>query len=251
MQTRFEGMVQVVGGIFERGSSLSPDEQPVLKVEMSSFAIDRAPVTNKEFRAFTEAGGYRNPMYWTASGWAYIQANNIVQPTYWQDRTWNGDEFPVTGMCWWEALAYARFLGKTLPSEAQWEYACRGTDGRTYPWGKDEPTLEYANFAPMCEPVDRQPTIPGVYPKNVSPVGCVDMAGNFAEWCLDNYWPNYNYAGAASCDPLYFMEEQDEHVVRGGCGLHSEDYLRCSSRDYYPPGVRDNLIGFRCTVKAQ
>ena len=247
MQT-MDGTIEVTGGVFERGSLLSPDEQPVSKVQMSTFLIDRSPVTNRMFRAFMEAGGYQNPVYWTPMGWAYIQENAITQPTYWDDPVWNGPDVPVTGVCWWEALAYARFIGKTLPTEAQWEYACRGADRRTYPWGEDEPTLEYANYAPMCEPVDRRPTTPEEYPKNVSPFGCVDMVGNFAEWCLDNYSPSYEYEGADRPDPLYFKAEEAEHVVRGGCGLHSEDYLRCTSRDYYPPGVRDNLIGFRCVV---
>lgn len=119
-----------------------------------------------------------------------------------------------------------------------------------YPWGEEAPTLDHANFAPGCEPVERKPTPVEAHAKNVSPFGCIDMAGNLAEWCLDNYWPNYGYEGAEGPDPIYVADEEDEHVARGGCGLHSEDYLRCSSRDCYPPGLRDNLIGFRCVSKA-
>jgi iron(II)-dependent oxidoreductase len=242
-------MVLVPNGTLERGSFLSPDEQPAAKVQMSAFRIDRVPVTNGEFRAFVEAGGYENPTYWTTAGWERIQELGLSRPNYWEDPVWNADQVPVTGVSWWEALAYARFVGKTLPTEAQWEYACKGADGRTYPWGEEAPNLEYANFAPGCEPVERRPTPPEAHPKNVSPFGCVDMVGNFAEWCLDNYWPNYCYEGAADRNPAYWADEEDEHVVRGGCGLHNEDYLRCSSRDCYPPGLRDNLIGIRCVSK--
>jgi formylglycine-generating enzyme required for sulfatase activity len=241
-------MVAVPGGAFLRGSDLSPDEQPPARVRMSAFLIDRRPVTNADFAAFV-ADGYRDASLWTPGGWDYIQANGITQPTYFDDPVWSAPDVPVTGVCWWEALAYARFAGKTLPTEAQWEYAARGTDGRLYPWGDDEPTLGHANFAPGCEPVDRRPTAPDAHPLNVSPFGCLDMAGNFAEWCLDNYTVGYRYEGAERPDPVHLADEYGEHVVRGGCGLHSDDYLRCSSRDTYPPGIRDNLIGFRCVAR--
>lgn len=147
-------------------------------------------------------------------------------------------------MSWWEAFAYARWAGRTLPTEAQWEFACRGPAGNTYPWGEDWPDLSMANFAPGCEPIERAPTRPGKYPRNVSAFGVRDLVGNFAEWCLDNY--RIGYDAEDTVDPLYATDERDDHVVRGGCGLHDEDYLRGSARDHYNPGLRDNLIGFRC-----
>jgi formylglycine-generating enzyme required for sulfatase activity len=246
--TRVAEMIHIAGSAFERGSELSPDEQPVQRVELRPYAIDRTPITNADFEGFVSAGGYEDPQYWTASGWEYVQVNDLSRPTYFDDPVWNPPEMPVTGVSWWEALAYARFAGKTLPTEAQWEFACRGPDGRTFPWGEEEPTLEHANFAPECEPEDRRPTAPDAHPKNVSYFGCLDMAGNFAEWCLDNYVPHYRFDGAAGPDPLNLVDEHEPHVVRGGCGLHTEDYMRCSSRDSYPPGIRDNLIGFRCVA---
>ena len=249
MQLQTSEMVRVPSGSFTRGSPASPDEQPVREVEMSSFLIDRTPVTNADFARFVDAGGYHQPRWWTPTGWAYVQERDLTHPTYWLDSVWNGGDLPVTGVSWWEALAFARFSGKSLPTEAQWEYACRGVDGRTYPWGDEEPTLADANFAPDCEPVDRRPTPPDAHPSNVSPFGCVDMAGNFAEWCLDNYCPGYDWEGAEGPDPLFVIREEDEHVVRGGCGLHSDDYLRSSARDYYFPGMRDNLVGLRCVSR--
>src|SRR3712207_2491738 len=125
------GMVAVPGGEFLRGSDLSPDEQPAARVRMSPFLIDRLPVTNADFAPFVD-GGYSDPAYWTPAGWEYVQPNGRVQPTYWDDPLWSAPEVPVTGVSWWEALAFARFAGKTRPTEAQWEYAGRGADGRLY-----------------------------------------------------------------------------------------------------------------------
>lgn len=238
-------MVTIPAGTFTRGSDASPDEQPVHTVAMSSFAIDADPVRNRDFAAFIAAGGYRTQPLWTPEGWEYIASRHIHEPTYWQDQVWGAPEMPLTGVSWWEALAYARFAGKTLPTEAQWEYAARGSDGRIYPWGEDEPDPGLANYAPDGDPIDRHPTVSEAHPRGDSPFGCRDMAGNFAEWCLDTYRPGYDVE--AQVDPVWISDDPTaERIVRGGCGLHSEDYLRCAARDCYPPGIRDNLFGVRC-----
>ncbi len=236
-------MCSVPAGKFRRGSTCSPDEQPEAEIELSSFYIDTTPVTNGLFGAFIDDGGYRKPSLWTPTGWSFVAEHGLQAPNYWHDPIWGVDDMPVTGVSWWEALAFARWIGKTLPTEAQWEYAWRGPAANTYPWGRDLPDLSLANYAPNAEPVDRRPTRPDAAPRNASACGCRDLAGNFADWCLDNYTTTYQVAGK---DPLYFTDERDDHVVRGGSGLHDEDYLRCSARDSYHPGLRDNLIGFRC-----
>ncbi len=238
-----ESVKLIHGGRFRRGSSLSPDEQPVDEIELSPFHLDTYPVLNRQFAEFIEDGGYRQAQLWTPAGWSWLESTGATRPNYWDDPLWSAPEVPVTGVSWWEALAYARWAGRTLPTEAQWEYACKGTAGNTYPWGEDEPDLTLANFAPECDPVERRPTSPDHFPRNVSEFGCHDMAGNFAEWCLDNYAMAYRTSGK---DPLYRTTEEDDHVARGGCGLHDADYLRSSARDHYHPGLRDNLIGFRC-----
>jgi formylglycine-generating enzyme required for sulfatase activity len=244
-----EDMVLVPAGAFRRGSTESPDEQPVGLVAMSAFAIDRYPVTNRAFRSFMEAGGYENRGLWTASGWEFVSRAGFRHPNYWLDDHWNQDDHPVTGVSWWEALAYATWRGRALPTEAQWEYACRGLDDRRYPWGDDEPDDTYANFAPECEPAElrRRSTDVRAHARNCSYFGCYDMAGNLADWCLDNWTPSYEW-DATRTDPVYVTAEEDYHVARGGCGLHSEGYLRCSSRDSYPPTLRDNIVGFRCAL---
>ena len=236
----------IAAGCYPRGSGESPDEEPAGWVSLSAFNIDRDPVTNADFAEFIAAGGYDRRELWTEQGWAFVRDAGIREPNYWRDPVWSGTRaVPVTGVSWWEAMAFAHWRGRTLPTEAQWEAAARGVDGRTYPWGEEDPELELATFAPDSDPpLDRAPTPVDAHPRNISPFGCRDMAGNFAEWCLDNYAVGYD--GAGEVDPLVVTAEADEHVVRGGSGLHDEDYLRSSARDHYHPQLRDNLIGFRC-----
>jgi formylglycine-generating enzyme required for sulfatase activity len=240
-------MTLISGEPYKRGSKLSPDEQPVSVITLSPFFMDIHPVLNKDFKVFIEQGGYSDSSYWSHKGFRFITENQITEPLYWHDKNWNGDKKPVTGISWYEAEAYARFVGKELPTETQWEYAAKGNDTRTYPWGNAEPTSSIANFAPDCEPAElnRQSTDWDAHPQNRSPFGCVDMGGNLAEWCLDNYLPNYAWDDN-NHDPLCISNINFDHVVRGGSGLHDEDYMRCSSRDNYPPTVRDNIVGFRC-----
>lgn len=247
VKNMLENMIIIPEGIFLRGSEESPDEQPIKKVKLNAFAMDKTPVTNKQFKFFLEQGGYENSTFWIPEGWEYIKNNGIKEPNYWNDNYFNQDDHPVTGVSWWEAMAYATFVGKDLPTEAQWEYACKGTDYRKYPWGNDEPTFEHANYAIDCDPeeLNRSSTSVFAFPKNKSFFGCLDMAGNLAEWCLDNASLNYGW-DETGINPLYLISKEDYHIVRGGCGLHNEDFMRCTARDHYPVSVRDNLIGFRC-----
>lgn len=242
-------MIIVPNSTFTRGSIDSPDEQPITQVTLECFAIDIHPVTNYQFKEFINAGGYDNPSFWAGKGWEFIKSSNIKFPNYWFDKHWNKDKHPVTGVSWWEALAYSKFIGKTLPTEAQWEYACKGNDQRKYPWGNDIPTLSHANFSPDCDPSDliRSSTPVDYYPCNKSYFGCLDMVGNLAEWCLDNASTNYQWDSSRH-NPIHITSEDDYHIVRGGCGLHNEEFLRCTSRDYYPASLRDNLVGFRCVL---
>ncbi|MCP4422362.1 MAG: SUMF1/EgtB/PvdO family nonheme iron enzyme, partial [Chloroflexi bacterium] len=133
------GMVPIAAGEFLMGSE---KEQHTLY--LPAYYMERTPVTNGQYRRFMEAGGYANPDYWTeaivANRWKngqyiYFDGKLFVQPRYWDDKKWNGDDQPVVGVSWYEALAYARWAGKRLPTEAEWEKAARGEDGRIFPWG--------------------------------------------------------------------------------------------------------------------
>ena len=104
------------------------------RVRLTPYLIDRLPVTNVQFARFVTEGGYRAPRFWTETGWRFAQDRGLQAPNYWNDPHWNAPDMPVTGISWWEVCAYAAFVGKTLPTEAQWEYAA-GFGERTYPWG--------------------------------------------------------------------------------------------------------------------
>jgi formylglycine-generating enzyme required for sulfatase activity len=239
-------LLQTVG--FSQGSRQFPNEGPVRQVSLSPYLIDRLPVTNAKFARFVNEGGYRERRFWTEIGWRFAQDHGLSSPNYWTDPNWNAPDMPVTGISWWEANAYAAFVGKSLPTEAQWEYAA-GFGLRTYPWGEDKPTPDHANFAPGCEPdkLRRQGTSVEGLKFNFAASGCRDMAGNVGEWCLDNASSSYEWDSSRT-DPVFTMREEAPHILRGGSGLHDEDALRCASRDHYTPALRDNITGLRCVV---
>ena len=175
-------MVAVPVGPFLMGSSSADrqaayNEKPQHTLTLPDYWIGKTEVTNAQFRPFVEGDGYTNRDYWTAAGWAWRQAENITQPAYWNDAKWNGPDYPVVGMSWFEAVAYCRWLSKQtgiafrLPSEAEWEKAARGSDGLIYPWGNtwDVKRTSNAGFTPVAV---------GTYPTGASPYGALDMAGN-------------------------------------------------------------------------
>lgn len=120
-------MIRVPAGKFELGSEslwALDNERPVQRIDLEDFWIDQAPISCREYRQFMAAGGYENARWWSKQGWAWVQANTITQPLYWNtDATW--DDRPVCGVNWYEAEAYAQFVGKRLPTEAEWEKAMR------------------------------------------------------------------------------------------------------------------------------
>ncbi|MCP4934934.1 MAG: SUMF1/EgtB/PvdO family nonheme iron enzyme, partial [bacterium] len=147
------GMVLIPKGEFLMGSSDADGdaeeiEKPQHSVYLPAYYMDITPVTNAQFAQFMAADGYDNPVYWAEAiavqRWQdgrfidrYSSNKPVTEPRYWQDTQWNGETQPVVGVSWYEAMAYARWAGKQLPSEAEWEKAARGTDGRIYPWGNE------------------------------------------------------------------------------------------------------------------
>ena len=116
-------MKYIAGAVFLRGSTAYKNEMPVSKVRLSSYWIDIYPVTNSRYQRFIDVKGYEKPEYWTEKGWLFVQQLPEKFPLYWNSPRWNQPEQPVTGVSWWEAMAFAQFEGKQLPTEAQWEYA--------------------------------------------------------------------------------------------------------------------------------
>jgi formylglycine-generating enzyme required for sulfatase activity len=229
-------------------------EVPQHEVTLAAYAIGRYPVTNAEFARFLEDGGYRNPDYWTEAGWQQKESEGWTQPRYWEDEKWNDPAQPVVGVTWYEAAAYCRWLaaktGKPyrLPSEAEWEKAARGTDGRRYPWGN-------AWDAGLCNNKESGPghTTPvGQYPGGDSPYGVGDMVGQVWEWCSSKYGgtepqPKFGYP-YRSDDGREELEGDDTRILRGGSWYDDNPaaYSRCGYRAGSYPGSWDNYGGFRC-----
>jgi formylglycine-generating enzyme required for sulfatase activity len=235
--------VEVPAGPFLMGSSeddpnADDDEQPQHELTLPTYWIGRTEVTNAQFRPFVEGDGYTNPAYWSEDGWAWREERDRTQPRYWDDSEWNGDEQPVNGVTWYEAMAYAAWLSAQtgedyrLPSEAEWEKAACGTGERIYPWGNETPNEERTN---SDRNVGR--TVPvGSYPAGASPYGALDMAGNVWEWTRSAYrdYPyDANDGREDISDPAGKL-----FTLRGGSWWSDETYVRCAARLRNDPSSR-------------
>ncbi len=241
-------MVEIPAGEFEQGNEsidALDNERPVHRINLETYWIDRYPVTCGQYRSFMEAGGYQNPSWWSAAGWEWLQCQQVTQPLYWADHLcWTNH--PVCGVSWYEAEAYARFDGKRLPTEAEWEKAA-GWDvengvRRTYPWGEaalDSDRTNYDNLFSQTTPVD-------AYPAGQSAYGLHDTLGNVWEWTTSVFqgyegFESYPYAGYSK---VYF--DGQHQILKGGSWATRPWALRCSFRNWYYPNVRQILAGFRC-----
>ncbi|MDY6974220.1 MAG: SUMF1/EgtB/PvdO family nonheme iron enzyme, partial [Thermodesulfobacteriota bacterium] len=216
---KFDEMIEVPAGVFQYG-----DEKKPVNIE-KPFEIDAYPVTNSQFEEFIRAGGYENNDYWGEEGQKWRQDNSITLPRFWNDEKWNKPDHPVVGVSFYEADAYAKWAGKELPKEEQWERAARGTDGREYPW-------EGGFDKEKCNTLDSgigKTTRVTRYPNGISPVGCYDMAGNVWEW-TDSWYDEKRYA----------------KVLRGGSWNDDLEFARCAARLRDNPGSWDIIVGFRC-----
>lgn len=235
---RIGEMVLVEKGSFFMGYDFFPEDRPVHKVTLDDFYIDKYPVTNSQFGRFIEEGGYTNPEHWTEQGWSWIQQTNRSCPKYWHDPKYNLPNYPVVGVSWYEAAAYAKRAGKRLPTEAEWEKAARGPRGNEWPWG-NEFRSDFVNTAESEEQAGGTTPI-GMYPAGASYYVVFDMSGNVSEWTADWYHP---YPGSTYED-LHHGERFK--VRRGGNWGWDRDYTRCTCRVASPPTADYAVIGFRC-----
>jgi len=219
-------MVLIPGGYFTMGGD-SADESPKHKVWVEPFFIDKNEVTNKQYKAF-------------------VDATNHPKPPYFTDRDLNKPDQPVVGVGYYDVLSYALWKGMRLPTEAEWERACRGgLEGKSYPWG-DEPPSGRCNFAPngQKEKDGYGFTAPvgSFAPNNY---GLYDMAGNVWEWCSDFYDKTY-YTRSPEKNPAG-PDSGYSRVLRGGSWLSlNPKHLHSSSRLELRPFVQDRYYGFRC-----
>ncbi|MGQ4808660.1 Formylglycine-generating enzyme [Candidatus Entotheonellaceae bacterium PAL068K] len=192
---------------------------------LDAFTIDVYEVTNAQYGQFIEAGGYTTQELWSADGWAWLQPKQRQQPSYWDNPQLNAPDQPVIGVAWYEAEAYCRWAGKMLPTELQWEKACRGAEGRAFPWG-NEPLSD----ADAASPGQGQFTVPvavGQTPHTQSPYGVHDLAGNVLEW-------------------THSTRDDRQIVLCGGSGDQATSRVGCGVRYALLPGISANFIGFRC-----
>lgn len=224
----------IPGGRFQMGGNAFDDEKPIHWVRLSPFWLGETPVTNRQYAVFLEKTG-------------------IEEPGYWRDRRFSLPDQPVVGVSWEDAVAFCRWLSEAsgrevlLPSEAQWEFAARGADGREYPWGNEPPDERRACFGLDLEKGQTAPV--GSFPAGAGPFGTLDQAGNVWEWCRDE-WDESAYAKRVeeSLDPVVGEVRAGEagvRVLRGGGWFYSALFLRAAFRLRGPAGNRSDGIGFR------
>ncbi len=214
-------MVLVPAGEFWMGTDNMGAESPRHRVHLDAYYIDKVPVTNALYERF-------------------IRATSRQDPSDWSNTNFNGPTQPVVGVSWHDADAYCKWAGKRLPTEAEWEKAARGTDGRKYPWG-DQWDPSHANSA---ESKLGKTTPVGSYLSGASPHGALDMAGNVWQWVDDWYDKDY-YQRSLERNPRG-PEFGTARVLRGGAWFSFPLALRSSSRLDYTPGHRGVSLGFRC-----
>ena len=240
-QEPFPGMVAIPGGSFTMGRDNGPaDERPAHEVFLPTFYIDRNLVTVAAFAQFVQAHGTEGP-----NGEMYLDVYDADNRIHQHDRAWLPDKgselYPVGEVSWHGAMAYCRWRGKRLPTEAEWEKAARGTDARLFPWGNEAPRPDLAFFGGY-----RGETRPvGQYPKGASPYGVRDMAGQVWEWTTSIY-QLYPYQAE---DGRESMAGSAPRVARGGSSSSSAEGLTSTSREVVSSSrmaTGHAYIGFRC-----
>ena len=199
---------------------------------LKAYRIGRYAVTVGEFLRFVEAEGYENEDFWRDGGF-----RKWPGPAGWEDQLEHPTR-PVTGVSWYEAVAYVAWAGCRLPTEAEWERAARGPQGRRYPWGDDKPDPSRLNY---YESKIGCPTPVGAYARGATPDGILDMAGNVWEWCSD--WFDH-YPKTSVTDPKG-PPSGSGRVLRGGAWNNNPRNCRSTYRNNDDPDERNDNIGFR------
>lgn len=259
------GETYIPAGPFTMGTSAEPwaldNERPAHTVYVPGFYLDTTPVTNAGYAAFIAAGGYGEPRWWTPEGWAHRQLAGLSAPLFWRwEGEWVRESFgvtrplvpdePVMHVCWYEADAYARWAGRRLPTEAEWEKAARHDPAtgrsRRYPWGDGEPTPDVANLGQRY----LRPAPAGSYPGGAAPCGARQLIGDVWEWTSSDFLP---YPGFAAWPYKEYSEVffgPEYKVLRGGAFGVSPVACRGTFRNWDYPVRRQIFAGFRTARSA-
>ena len=258
--------ILVPAGPFTMGTSAHPwaldNERPAHRVQVDAFWLDSVPVSNADYQDFLADGGYADRRWWDPVGWEHVQRAGLSAPLFWrrEGRDWLRRRFgrtevvppdePVMHVCWYEADAYARWAGRRLPTEAEWEKAARHDPGsgdtRQYPWGNDDATADRANLGQD----HLGPAPVGAYPAGASPLGIRQLIGDVWEWTSSDFagypgfapWPYREYS------EVFFGPEYK--VLRGGSFAADRVACRGTFRNWDYPIRRQIFAGFRCARDA-
>lgn len=231
--------IEIAGG---RGTLKTYQDDVILSIPAETYWMAKYPVTNAQFQKFIEAGGYKDDKWWTEEGLKRRNEETWTEPRYWQDSKWNGDTQPVVGVSWYESVAFCLRLSDItgekimLPTEAQWQYAAQGDDGRDYPWGNDW-NRDLCNNNVDKKGIGKTNSVTEYEGKGDSPFGVVDMAGNVWEWCLTDYENKTNKIN----------NNANRRVLRGASWYfnYNTDDFRCDYRNGFIPRFRYYGLGFR------
>ncbi|AYG79167.1 Hercynine oxygenase [Streptomyces hundungensis] len=255
------GEVLVPGGPFTMGTSTEPwaldNERPAHQRVVAAFHLDTTPVTCGAYLSFIEDGGYREARWWAPAGWAMVREHKLDAPLFWRQEggQWLRRRFgvtepvpadePVLHVSWYEADAYARWAGRRLPTEAEWEKAARhdSVSGRSrrYPWGDADPTPAHANLGQR----HLRPAPAGAYPEGQSPDGVRQLMGDVWEWTASDFLPYPGFVAFPYREYSEVFFGPEHKVLRGGAFSVDEVACRGTFRNWDLPVRRQIFAGFR------
>ena len=259
---RLPAEVLVPGGRFTMGTTSEPwaldNERPAHVIDLPPFYLDTAPVTNAAYAGFIADDGYLDQRLWSPAGWQHRQKAGLTAPLFWEQGgagQWLRRRFgvtepvppaePVMHVCWYEADAYARWAGRRLPTEAEWEKATRYDPvtgrSRRYPWGDDDPAPDQANLGQR----HLQPAPAGSYPDGAAPSGARQLIGDVWEWTASDFLPYPGFVAYPYKEYSEVFFGPDYKVLRGGAFSTDPIVCRSTFRNWDYPIRRQIFAGFR------
>ncbi|UCM88592.1 ergothioneine biosynthesis protein EgtB [Streptomyces marincola] len=259
--------VLVPGGPFTMGTDTDPwaldNERPAHRVHVPAFHLDSTPVTNAAYQRFIADGGYEEPRWWHPDGWLHRTREGLTAPAFWHrdGATWLRRRFgstepvppdePVLHVSWYEADAYARWAGRRLPTEAEWEKAARHDPAtgasRTYPWGDTTPGPAHANLGQQ----HLQPAPAGSCPAGAAPCGARQLLGDVWEWTASDFRPYPGFAAHPYREYSEVFFGSRYKVLRGGSFATGQVACRATFRNWDLPERRQIFAGFRTCRSAE